>query len=124
MQRFKGLNAWDQLAVEIEVNGNLPSVSPSSSITFSDTTDAYAFQGENKIQSDGSGTITIDDQNFTFIINQAVFRHSLLGDFFFINIIVKSSDFFFIRLNSKVHQIQMNDLTHMTHHQFIIKFQK
>lgn len=73
MQRFKGLNAWDQLAVEIEVNGNLPSVSPSSSITFSDTTDAYAFQGENKIQSDGSGTITIDDQNFTFNINQAVF---------------------------------------------------
>lgn len=72
VQRVNGLNVWDQLAIDIEVSGDIPSVLSTSTIVFPDTTDAYIFRGENKIQSDGEGFITVDDQNTTFIISQMV----------------------------------------------------
>lgn len=72
MQRFSGLNAWDQLAVDIDVNGNLPQLPAGSMITFPDSSDTYIFQSDTKIQSAGNGVITVDDQNVTFIINQLV----------------------------------------------------
>lgn len=71
-QRFTGLNVWDQLAADIEVNGNLPNVQSGASIVFPDATDSYVFQQENKIQSTGSGTISVDGQKIAFVINQLV----------------------------------------------------
>lgn len=72
MQRFTGLNVWDQLAVDIEVNGNLPNVPSGAVIVLPDTSDSYVFQEENKIQSGSSGVITVDDQKINFIVNQLV----------------------------------------------------
>lgn len=72
VQRFNGLNVWDQLAVDIEVNGNLPEIRPNAEIYFPDTSDSYVFQRENKLQSDGSGVIFVDGRNITYAINQIV----------------------------------------------------
>lgn len=72
VQRFNGLNVWDQLAVDIEVNGNLPQIRPNAELYFSDTTDSYVFQQENKIQSGGSGIILVDGHNITYTVNQLV----------------------------------------------------
>lgn len=72
VQRFNGLNVWDQLAVDIEVNGNLPDVHPGASIIFPDASDSYVFQQENKIQSGSTGVITVDGQKISFVINQLV----------------------------------------------------
>lgn len=71
-QRYNGLNIWDQLDVNIEVNGNLPQIVPDASITYADAMDTYVFQGNNRIVSDGSGAIQVNDENITFVINQVV----------------------------------------------------
>lgn len=72
VQRFSGLNVWDQLAVDIEINGNLPDVRAGSPIQFPDSSDSYVFQSENKIQSNGNGAITVDGRPVSFVINQVV----------------------------------------------------
>lgn len=72
VQRVNGLNVWDQLAIDIEVNGNIPNVPPGASINLPDASDSYVFQEENKIQSGSSGVITVDGQNINFIVNQLV----------------------------------------------------
>lgn len=72
VQQFKGLNVWDQLAVDIEINGNLPDVPPAASIIFPDVSDTYIFKAENDIRSEGNGQIFIDQQNITFVITQKV----------------------------------------------------
>lgn len=72
IERFIGLNVWDQLAVEIEVNGNLPDVAPNTAIVLPDTSENYQFLKENKIQSASSGQITANDQVISYTINQVV----------------------------------------------------
>lgn len=72
VQRFTGLNVWDQLAVEIEVNGNLPEIPSNAAITLPDISENYVFQQENKIQTAGNGIITVDGQNISYVINQVV----------------------------------------------------
>lgn len=75
IQRYNGLNIWDQLDVTIEVNGNLPSISPDASITFDDAMDIYAFQTTNKIVSESTGAIQVNGENITFVLNQVVSTH-------------------------------------------------
>lgn len=72
VQQYNGLNIWDQLDVNIEVNGDLPAVSPDASIAYKDASDAYTFQGSNRIVSDNSGTIQVDEDEINFEINQVV----------------------------------------------------
>lgn len=72
VQRFTGLNVWDQLAVEIEVNGNLPDVPSNAAIALQDTSDNYQFAKENQIQSASNGQITVNDQTIPYTINQKV----------------------------------------------------
>lgn len=56
----------------IEVNGNLPSISPDASISFDDAVDIYAFKAHNKIVSESAGAIHVNGENLTFVINQVV----------------------------------------------------
>lgn len=72
VQNFNGLNVWDQLAVDIEVNGNLPDVPPSASIIFPDASDTYILSGENEIRSEGNGHILVNQQNISFVFTQTV----------------------------------------------------
>lgn len=72
VQRFTGLNVWDQLAVEIEVNGNLPDVPSNAAIVLPDASDNYQFVQENQIQSASSGQISVNDQTIPYSINQLV----------------------------------------------------
>ncbi|XP_031633983.1 nidogen [Contarinia nasturtii] len=72
VERFTGLNVWDQLAVEIEVNGNLPEIASNAVVALPDTSDNYQFLKENQIQSAGSGEITVNDQTINYTVNQVI----------------------------------------------------
>lgn len=72
VQQFNGLNVWDQLAVDIEINGNLPDVPPAASVIFPDASDIYIVNAENEIRSEGNGQIWVDQQNISFVITQTV----------------------------------------------------
>lgn len=72
VQKFNGLNVWDQLAVDIEVNGNLPTIRSNAQLIFPDTSASYEFLQENQIQSDSSGTIRVDEQSIPYNIHQLV----------------------------------------------------
>lgn len=72
VQQFNGLNVWDQLAVDIEINGNLPDVPPAASVIFPDASDIYIVNAENEIRSEGNGQIRVDQQNISFVITQTV----------------------------------------------------
>lgn len=72
VQQFTGLNVWDQLAVNIEVRGNLPDIPSNAAIVHPDKIDNYQFVEENKIQSAGSGEITVNDTIVSYTINQLV----------------------------------------------------
>lgn len=74
VQRFSGLNVWDQLAVDIEVRGDVPDISPDAQIEFPDVSDSYSFQSDTKIRSDGVGLILVDGRNISFAISQSVRR--------------------------------------------------
>lgn len=71
-QRFTGLNVWDQLAVEIQVNGNLPQIPSNAVISPPDAIENYIFEKENRIQASANGVITTRDQNISYTINQMV----------------------------------------------------
>lgn len=72
VQQFNGLNVWDQLSVDIEINGNLPDVPPTASIIFTDASDTYILNNENEIRSERNGRILVDQQNISFVITQTV----------------------------------------------------
>lgn len=72
VQQFNGLNVWDQLAVDVEINGNLPDVPPAASIIFPDASDTYFVNAENDIRSEGNGQILVDQRNISFVITQTV----------------------------------------------------
>lgn len=103
VQRFIGLNVWDQLAVEIEVNGNLPDVPSNAALVFPDTNENYQFLQENKIQSASSGQITVNDQTISYSINQLVILVSSflskLMNFHYVN---QNSYLFFLFPNKKI----------------------
>lgn len=72
VQQFNGLNVWDQLSVDIEINGNLPDVPPTASIILTDASDTYILNNENEIRSERNGRILVDQQNISFVITQTV----------------------------------------------------
>lgn len=45
--QFKGLNVWDQLTVDIEMNGDIPEVSVSGKVKVEDSVDTYVLQDNN-----------------------------------------------------------------------------
>lgn len=72
VQQYNGLNIWDQLDVNIEVSGNLPAVPADAAVSYADASDAYEFQGSNKIVSENGGSIQVDADSIKFAINQVV----------------------------------------------------
>lgn len=72
LQKFDGLNVWDQLSVNISVRGRLPIVSPNAIIEFPDITDELVFQSEEILRSTGRSNINIDGKNIGYSIEQTV----------------------------------------------------
>lgn len=72
LQKFDGLNVWDQLSVDISIRGSLPSVSPSASIEYPDVSDEFVYRTENRIRSLGSSKISVDGQDIPYTIEQTI----------------------------------------------------
>lgn len=72
IQRYLGLDVWDQLSVEIELFGDLPSVPYDSRINIPDITEAYNYNSETSLRSIGEYHINIDDRDMKYSVDQEV----------------------------------------------------
>lgn len=72
VQRFYGLNVWDQLSVEVEVFGTLPEIPIGGSLAIPDRTDEYSYTSDTSMRSVGRVRVTLDEQQFAYDIDQQV----------------------------------------------------
>lgn len=72
VQRYTGLDVWDQLSVEIALFGNLPSIPYGSRVTIPDITEAYNYNSETSLRSFGEYHISIDDTDMKYSVDQEV----------------------------------------------------
>lgn len=86
LQKFDGLNAWDQLAVEINVNGRVPFVNASTAVSYPDISEEYVFQSEEILQAHGNVSIRVDGEEILITSEQSV-SISALNRFVFVLIV-------------------------------------
>ncbi|CAD7078769.1 unnamed protein product [Hermetia illucens] len=81
-QTFEGINYWDQLAVKVEVSGNLPPVPEGSKFQISDFMDEYRFISDNEIQSVGTIQVHVSEtQTIEYSLDQWItFKRCRLDD--------------------------------------------
>lgn len=72
LQKFDGLNVWDQLSVDISIRGSLPSVAAGASIQYPDVSDELVYRSENRISSLGNSKISVDGQDIPYTIEQTI----------------------------------------------------
>lgn len=72
VQRYTGLDVWDQLSVGITLFGDLPTVAYASRVTIPDITEAFNYNSENSIRAFGEYHISIDDREVQFRVDQEV----------------------------------------------------
>lgn len=72
LQKFDGLNVWDQLSVDISIRGSLPSVPAGASIEYPDVSDEFVYRTENRIRSLGSSKISVDGQDIPYTVEQTI----------------------------------------------------
>lgn len=71
-QRFIGMNAWDQLEVDIEVNGDLPDTSFESTVKFPDLIEEFVYSTETSLRSIGTISIQVNDAELSYSVIQQV----------------------------------------------------
>lgn len=73
-QRYTGLNLWDQLAVEIDVTGDVPLVQEGIKLSMEDFVEEYTTSGPNAIQSVSNQNIQLSsgEPDISFTIHQSV----------------------------------------------------
>lgn len=80
-QRYVGLNAWDQLEVEIDVSGELPDVAAGSRIVYPDIVEQYAYSADSALRSIGTGAVQLNDDRLTYsVVQQIVFERCEFAD--------------------------------------------
>lgn len=72
-QKFNGLNLWDQLSVDIEINGEVPDIPEDAKVHIDDFVEEFISAGPNDIQSSSSQVIRIEDSDS--VIRMSVFQH-------------------------------------------------
>lgn len=72
-QQFTGLNAWDQIAVHVSINGNLPRNIPARTFTTPSFVEEFKFIEETALQSQAERVITLPDgQTLMYNLNQEI----------------------------------------------------
>lgn len=74
IQRYTGLNLWDQLGAEIEINGNVPTIREGIKLYMDDYIEEYTVSGANKLQAVSSRKIELSsgDPEIEYTIYQDV----------------------------------------------------
>lgn len=72
LQKFDGLNVWDQLSVDISIRGSLPAVAAGATIQYPDVSDEFVYRSENRIRSLGSSKISVGGQDIAYTIEQTI----------------------------------------------------
>lgn len=76
VQRYHGLNVWDQLAVDIEIFGDIPEIPIGSTVSIPDLTEEYTFSTDSSLQTIGNGhRLTVNDKEIEYSIEQHVCGH-------------------------------------------------
>lgn len=74
VQHFLGLNAWDQLSVDIELFGELPDTEFGSHVTVPDFTEAYSYASGTQLQSSNRLVFNTNGQDYPINIDQEVWK--------------------------------------------------
>lgn len=71
-QRFIGLNAWDQLSVDIEISGTVLEIPGNVPVQINDITEEYNYNTETSVRSIGTSRVSISEQEYVLNIDQEV----------------------------------------------------
>lgn len=74
IQRFVGLNAWDQLSIEIEISGTIPEIPSNAAVHINDITEEYTYNTDTSVRSVGSRRVSVNDQELILNIDQEVYN--------------------------------------------------
>lgn len=72
LQKFDGLNVWDQLSVDINIRGSLPSIAAGATIQYPDVSDEFVYRSENRMRSLGNSKISVNGQDIAYTIEQTI----------------------------------------------------
>ncbi|KAG4067397.1 hypothetical protein HA402_011951, partial [Bradysia odoriphaga] len=71
-QRFVGLNAWDQLSVDIEISGTIPEIPNNVPVQINDITEEYNYNTETSVRSIGTRRVSVNDQEYVLNVDQEI----------------------------------------------------
>lgn len=71
-QRFLGMDAWDQLKVAIEIDGDLPDTPTNSSVVFPDFVEELVYKEANVLRSLGTYNLQLNDQDLSYSVIQQI----------------------------------------------------
>ena len=63
VQRYKGLNLWDQLSVDIEITGNMPDIKPGVKLSMDDYIEEFKPSKQNSIDAVSTHRIHLSSQS-------------------------------------------------------------
>lgn len=72
VQRYSGLNVWDQLEVDVVVNGDLPDVPADSRVEFPDIVEEFVYAAENTLRSIGTMVVHVGDEELLYSVVQQI----------------------------------------------------
>lgn len=71
-QRFTGMDSWDQLKVDIEIDGDLPDAIVNSEVVFPDFVEELIYKGNSTLRSLGTYNLKLNDEEITFSVIQQI----------------------------------------------------
>lgn len=71
-QQFIGMNVWDQLEVDVTVDGDLPDVVAGTQIVYPDIVEEFVYAAESTLRSIGTAMLTVNEAELFYSVVQQI----------------------------------------------------
>lgn len=71
-QSFNGMDAWDQLKVDIQIDGDLPDTPINSEVVFPDFVEELVYKGESTLRSLGTYSLKLNGVDLSYSVIQQI----------------------------------------------------
>lgn len=71
-QFFSGMDEWDQLKVNVAIDGDLPDAESNSEVSFPDFVEELVYSGDTTLRSIGTYTIQVNNENVSYSVIQQI----------------------------------------------------
>lgn len=72
IQRYVGLNAWDQLEVDVSVTGDVPDVPTDGRVDFPNIVEEFVYAADNTLRSIGTLVVRVNDEELPYSVVQVI----------------------------------------------------